>query len=128
ERTLSLDNLECAWHEIRLPIGPRMSRRPLEPRTEGAGIVAEEQELLARGELAVAHRAAHGDGGPQPGGAYDQELLALRDQVAEAKPEDVAPLVEQMARVAALAAGRRREVALPVDPASPYFAHMRLRE
>src|SRR5205814_5549468 len=60
--------------------------------------------------------------------AYDAELVELRDALAEAKAEDIPPLVEQMARVAALAASRRRDEKLPVDPASPYFAHLRLRE
>src|SRR2546428_1726495 len=86
--------------------------------------------LLARVELALGQRPPEGAGpsAPRPGLAYDQELIALRDQIAEAKPEDVAPLVETMARVAALAAGRRREGQVPIDPQSPYFAHMRLRE
>ena len=59
---------------------------------------------------------------------YDAELIALRDSVADTKLEDMPSLVEQMTRVAALAASHQREVQLPVDPASPYFAHLRLRE
>src|SRR5207237_4602776 len=50
------------------------------------------------------------------------------DQIAEAKPEDVAPLVEQMARMSAVAAQRGRGRELPVSAESPYFAHLRLRE
>lgn len=110
------------------PLKVTMERKPLEPDSPGARIVADEQALLARVEEAMARRGAEADEGPRPGIAYDQELIALRDQIAEARLEDQAPLVEQMARVAALAAGRKRETALPVDPGSPYFAHMRLRE
>ena len=52
----------------------------------------------------------------------------MRDQLADEKPEDLPSLVEQMTRVSALAAGRRGgKAALPIDAASPYFAHMRLR-
>src|SRR5262249_30593836 len=70
-------------------------------------------------------------GEPEPGAPladYDRELIELRDAIAEAKPEDLAPLVEQMARLSAIAARRGRSRALPVDPMSPYFAHLRLRE
>ena len=35
------------------------------------------------------------------------------------KPEDLAPLVEQMARVTALAAGRRGKLLSPVDLQTP---------
>src|SRR5439155_10275491 len=57
---------------------------------------------------------------------YDRELVELRDAIGEAKPEDLAPLVEQMARLQAIASRRGRSRTLPVDPMSPYFAHMRL--
>ena len=59
---------------------------------------------------------------------YDRDLLELRDAIAEAKPEDLPPLVEQMARVSGIAARRGKSRALPVDTASPYFAHLRLRD
>ncbi|HEY2746176.1 MAG TPA: hypothetical protein VGL86_16180, partial [Polyangia bacterium] len=59
---------------------------------------------------------------------FERDLIALRDQLADEKPEDLPSLVEQMTRVSALAAGRRGgKAALPIDAASPYFAHMRLR-
>src|SRR5690606_10951438 len=100
----------------------------IEPGTAAARIIEEEERLLARVEA----RVALGDGdaaGERTGAAdIDRELLSLRDAIAEAKPEDLPPLVEQMTRLAALReriGGRR---ALPVDVASPYFAHMTLRE
>ncbi|MFH1809870.1 MAG: ATP-binding domain-containing protein [Pseudomonadota bacterium] len=58
----------------------------------------------------------------------DRELVALRDQIAEARLEDVAPLVEHMYRTAALASHRGIAITPPPDPRSPYFGHMSLRE
>ena len=59
---------------------------------------------------------------------YDLELVALRDQIAEARLEDAPPLIAQMERLQAIAA-RRTEVATgTLDARSPYFAHLRLVE
>jgi DNA helicase-2/ATP-dependent DNA helicase PcrA len=56
---------------------------------------------------------------------YDQELISLRDQIAEARLEDVPPLVQQMERIAA----RRAELPTnKVNLASPYFGHIELEE
>lgn len=100
------------------------TRHLLRPDSSGARIVEEEEELLARVSATLAGRL-------RPAGRqnidYDAELVALRDEVAEAKPEDVAPLIEQMTRVAALAASRHVEGEALIDPAAPYFAHLRLR-
>ena len=104
-----------------------MSSRPVEPGTPGAAVVAEEERLLAVVQDRV---TAHAAAGPDTEGRgdYNQELLSLRDQIAEAKPEDLGPLVEQMTRIAAVAARRGKGQGLPADPRSPYFAHMRLVE
>lgn len=59
---------------------------------------------------------------------YDQELLALRDQIAEARLEDVPALVDQMMQAQAIRARRGLSRNLPVDPMSPYFGHLRLEE
>ncbi|MBN2714984.1 MAG: ATP-binding domain-containing protein [Deltaproteobacteria bacterium] len=59
---------------------------------------------------------------------YDAELIELRDAIAEALPEDVPSLVEQMTRLQAIAAQRGMGEDVPVDPASPYFGHMQLDE
>jgi DNA helicase II / ATP-dependent DNA helicase PcrA len=59
---------------------------------------------------------------------YDIELVSLRDQISEARLEDVPALVAQMERFAGISAQRSELQATLVDPASPYFAHMRLRE
>lgn len=58
----------------------------------------------------------------------DSQLIELRDLIAEAKEEDVASLVDQMHQVAALSRKRGSGRSLPVDPNSPYFGHLRLRE
>jgi DNA helicase-2/ATP-dependent DNA helicase PcrA len=102
-----------------------VSKRPIETGGPKAAIVAEEETLYERVRALVA-RGMPGAGGD--GHDYDQDLIELRDEVAEAKPEDLAPLVEQMTRIASLAAGRRQGTRAPIDAASPYFAHLRLRE
>jgi DNA helicase-2/ATP-dependent DNA helicase PcrA len=56
------------------------------------------------------------------------ELLSLRDQVAEARLEDVPALVTEMMRVAAVAEVDAPDKAARVDPSNPYFGHMRLKE
>jgi len=56
------------------------------------------------------------------------ELLSLRDQVAEARLEDVPALVTEMMRVAAVAEVDAPDRAAKVDPSTPYFGHMRLDE
>ncbi|MFO0692954.1 MAG: ATP-binding domain-containing protein [Polyangiales bacterium] len=59
---------------------------------------------------------------------YDAELLALRDQIREARLEDIPPLVEEMERLQQVAK-RRAEVTLGlVDPNSPYFGRLVLEE
>ncbi len=102
-----------------------MSRRPVERGTPAEAIVDDEQRLLGR------VRAVVGRAGPGPAAEahdYDADLITLRDEASEAKPEDLPALVEQMTRIASLAAGRRHGPRAPVDPGSPYFAHLRLRE
>ncbi|MCP4444177.1 MAG: ATP-binding domain-containing protein [Myxococcales bacterium] len=58
----------------------------------------------------------------------DRDLIELRDAIAEAKPEDLAPLVEQMTRLAAIRGRLGKGKDLPIDMSSPYFAHMVLKE
>jgi DNA helicase-2/ATP-dependent DNA helicase PcrA len=53
-------------------------------------------------------------------------LITLRDALAEAKPEDQGPLLEQMHRIEALARQRGKSHGPPVDRRSPYFGHLRL--
>jgi len=55
-------------------------------------------------------------------------LIGLRDALAEAKPEDQPPLLEQMHRLEALARQRGKSHGLPADRRSPYFGHLRLHQ
>ena len=93
----------------------------------GAGIIAEEERLYGQ----VQARVAMGEEGerPQLGASdLDADLLSLRDQISEARAEDLPPLIEQMTRLAALRARLGGGRNLPVDITSPYFAHMRIKE
>ena len=96
--------------------------------SEAARVIAEEERLYGQVQARVA-MGEEGDGRPQVGASdLDQDLLSLRDQISEARAEDLPPLVEQMTRLAALRARLGGGRSLPVDIASPYFAHLRLRE
>ena len=95
----------------------------------GAAIIAEEERLFGQ----VSARIAMGEEEIEVRPSMvtediDRDLLSLRDQISEAKPEDLAPLVEQMTRLAALRGRLGGSKSLPADINSPYFAHMRLRE
>ena len=93
-----------------------------------AKVIAEEERLYGQVQARVA-MGEEEDGRPHIGaGDLDQDLLSLRDQIAEARAEDLPPLVEQMTRLAALKARLGGGKSLPVDITSPYFAHMRLKE
>jgi DNA helicase-2/ATP-dependent DNA helicase PcrA len=93
-----------------------------------ASIIAEEERLYGQVQARVA-LGDEDDGRPQLGASdLDADLISLRDQIAEARPEDLPPLVEQMTRLAALRARLGGGKQLPVDITSPYFAHIRLRE
>ena len=102
---------------------------PVPKDSPGAAIIAEEERLFGQ----VQARIALGDD-DEPArasvaaGDIDRDLLSLRDQISEAKPEDLAPLVEQMTRLAALRSRVGGSKSLPADINSPYFAHMRLAE
>ena len=93
-----------------------------------ANIIAEEERLYGQVQARVA-MGEEGDDRPQIGASdLDSDLLSLRDQISEARAEDLPPLVEQMTRLAALKARLGGGRSLPVDITSPYFAHLRLRE
>src|SRR5678815_4171378 len=96
-----------------------MQQREVQPGTPAAAIIEEEERLLAAVVARIVAPSEGADSGPLMD--YDRELIELRDSLAEAKPEDLAPLVEQMARMQAIAARRGRSRTLPIDPMSPYF-------
>ena len=59
---------------------------------------------------------------------YDAELVALRDEIGEARLEDVPALIAQMERLQGVSARRAEAEGALVDPKSPYFGHLELRE
>lgn len=89
-----------------------------------SSIVEEESTLLEDVKQHLANVRTQG----QAGMNYDEELISLRDAIAEARPEDIPPLVEQMTRMQSLAAQRGLGEDIPLDPRSPYFGHLRLQE
>ena len=90
---------------------------------EGRKIVGEEEKTLHRVKEALA--AATKTFVKRD---YDRELLELRDAVNEARMEDVPALLAEMERLREVA-NRRAEVTVgTVDPANPYFGHMKLTE
>ena len=88
-------------------------------------IVGEEEKVLKRVQRtleAKEHRRS-------PSGIdYDAELIALRDQIMEARLEDIPPLVEEMERLQQVAARRAQVAEGHVDLASPYFGRLVLEE
>ncbi|MEM1025312.1 MAG: ATP-binding domain-containing protein [Myxococcota bacterium] len=84
---------------------------------EELGLLSKVQKQLAKEQL---ERAAQAE--------YDQELLSLRDQISEARAEDLAPLIAEMYRMQALGAANGKGRDLPVDVNCPYFGHLKLSD
>src|SRR5262245_49003713 len=84
--------------------------------------------MLARVLASLAARTTSARPAPDGRRAYGDEMVALRDEIAEARLEDVPALVAQMERVQEVSATRGDLQTFLVDPASPYFGHLRLRE
>jgi len=95
-------------------------------------IPAEEERLLARvvQSLAAATTQKPANASQAAGRlrAYDAELMALRDEIGEARLEDVPALIAQMERLQEVSLTRADLQHVLVDLRSPYFAHLRLRE
>ena len=87
-------------------------------------VVAEEQGLLR----VVLNKIDNAQRRPKIQVDDASTLIELRDALAEAKPEDQGPLLEQMHRIEALSRQRGKGESAPVDRRSPYFGHMRLVE
>ena len=106
---------------------------PTPPRTAPSGanalIINDEEALFAQISARVAAGDDDEDVRPTLGASdLDADLISLRDQIGEARPEDLPPLIEQMTRLASLRSRLGTGRQLPVDLQSPYFAHMRLKE
>ncbi len=89
-----------------------------------AAIIDEELSLLAKVQRQLAEDSLN----RMPQTEYDRELLALRDQIAEAHVEDMAPLIAEMYRMQALGAANGKGQSLPVDVKCPYFGHLKLKD
>src|ERR1700755_2815932 len=87
-------------------------------------IVDEEQRVLVRVQKHLTNRPLRRTGRID----YDNELVTLRDQIAEARLEDVPALVAQMERLQQVAARRADVTNGDVDAGSPYFGRMVLLE
>lgn len=59
---------------------------------------------------------------------HDKELMLLRDQIGEARNEDVPALMAAMIHTAGVARIDGPKAVGTVDPATPYFGHLRLEE
>ncbi|MEO8211737.1 MAG: ATP-binding domain-containing protein [Myxococcales bacterium] len=121
-----------------------------DPAMDAAEIPGDEEQLLVRvrrsleAQLAAAapvptgHPGStrpaapgRGAGGAAAAGApvhYADAMVALRDEIGEARLEDVPQLVAQMERLQGVALTRAQLQTILVDVASPYFGHLRLRE
>ncbi len=98
----------------------------LDHLSEGARkIVAEETGILDRIRARLEKQAA---ATPDAIEDLDAQLIELRDAIAEAKEEDVASLIDQMHQVAALSRKRGKGRSIPIDPKSPYFGHLCLKD
>ena len=93
-------------------------------------IVSDEMEMAARVGRRIAKSLSSSAQTPstQARGAFDEELVALRDQIGEARAEDVPALLAQMMQVAAVAHVGAPKAEGRVDPKIPYFGHLRLME
>jgi DNA helicase-2/ATP-dependent DNA helicase PcrA len=98
--------------------------READPDQELEQIVDEESRVLARVQKHLANRPLRRTGRID----YDSELVTLRDQIAEARLEDVPALVAQMERLQQVAARRADVNTGEVDSASPYFGRLVLLE
>lgn len=106
---------------------PGQHRPPASPLLEGEGerIVGEEQACLSR---VLQHLSQRQKSAPRDTSDYDARLLDLRDQIAQARMEDVPPLVQEMERVQSLALRLRDKTEIPIDAGSPYFGRLVLEE
>jgi DNA helicase-2/ATP-dependent DNA helicase PcrA len=96
----------------------------VEPGTEDHTIVQDELKLLAAVQKSLAERQL----ADIVESEFEKELVSLRDQIADARLEDVAPLVAEMYRLQALGSRTGNGRSLPVDVNAPYFGHLRLKE
>jgi DNA helicase-2/ATP-dependent DNA helicase PcrA len=105
--------------------------------TRGMGLTPEQQRIVDE-ETTMAERVARRIAAslaqqseakkPQSRAALDSSLMTLRDDIANARGEDVAALLADMMRTAGVAAVDMPKAQGSVDPQAPYFGHLRLEE
>ena len=92
------------------------------PDVDPQAAIAEEEALLERVRSALASAQTRR---ARAAGPSREELQSLREDAASAREEDAAPLLHELAVQHQL--GGRAPPVLP-DPASPYVAHLAIRE
>ncbi|HEY8924183.1 MAG TPA: hypothetical protein VIU64_07360, partial [Polyangia bacterium] len=113
---------------------------PDSPPPSTSSIPAEEEALLVRVRASLAdamarvrqagtdRRTSVSAANAARAARSAEELMALRDEIGEARLEDVPALVAQMERLQGVSLTRADLQTILVDPGSPYFGHLRLRE
>ncbi len=93
-------------------------------------IVDEETQMAERVARRIAASLAQQSEAkkPQSRAAFDSQMMVLRDDIANARGEDVAALLADMMRTAGVAAVDMPKAQGSVDPQAPYFGHLRLKE
>ncbi len=99
---------------------------PVQGDPERERIVAEEERVFSRVEKHLENRVMRRSAPPLID--YDKELIQLRDAINEARNEDIPPLLEEMERLQGVAARRAEVTESHIDPKSPYFGRIVLRE
>lgn len=89
----------------------------------------DERELILE-EEAILKTVLEGLGSIAPPGQspdFSEDIMALRDSLGEARPDEVAQIVNQMDNLASLASRLHADdFERPVDFGSPYFGHLRV--
>jgi len=106
------------------PPPPPPAPNVVEKGSEEWAIIEDEQKLYLKVQQTLADKQI----GEVVASEFERELVSLRDQIAEARLEDVAPLVAEMYRLQAVGGRSGNGRSLPVDPLAPYFGHLRLTE
>lgn len=101
---------------------------PLPPASQA--IVDDEVDMAARVGRRIARSLAERSAAraEEQRVRHDVELIALREQIGDARAEDVPALLAAMMRTAGVARVEGPKAAGMVDPAVPYFGHLRLKE
>jgi DNA helicase-2/ATP-dependent DNA helicase PcrA len=98
----------------------------LAEESDQSHIVSEEEKVLARVQKHLENREVRRS---TPSFIdYDKELIILRDAINEARLEDIPPLLEEMERLQGVAARRAEVTESHIDPKSPYFGRLLLRQ